>query len=396
MLATLTIVSTVNWADRQVVPILFPAMKAELGLSDTELGVIGGLAFSLIYALASFVFGFLADRGSRRGVIMFGLVAWSAATAAGGLATGFWTLFAARFFTGIGEASLYPCAMSLIADAYVPERRGRALGMIGAATAVGGGLGIGLGGRLVELLGWRDVFLAYGAAGLVVLPLVLLMREPVRPPTTETAHEPPLTIVRDALGDVRLLAVWAAGTLMIAAGLGWVAWAPTYFVRKLGFDLGVVGLVFGAAQLVGGVAGSVIGGRLGDARRRTRFAGQLEVSALAAVVTFPIMALVLFDLPHAVLISAAVFGPAAIFAYFPNLQTMVAELVPARRRGLTFAVHALFLGGIGSAAGPFLVGFASDATGSLRAALAVPLAGVALAALGAWLAAGVIRARTPA
>src|SRR5690606_23887846 len=121
-------------ADRQVVPILFPAIKGELGLSDTELGIVGGLAFSLIYAISSFVFGYLADRTSRRAVIAFGLVAWSLATAAGGLATGFWTLFAARFFTGIGEASLYPCAMSLIADTIPPDRRGRAIGIVGASA----------------------------------------------------------------------------------------------------------------------------------------------------------------------------------------------------------------------------------------------------------------------
>lgn len=396
LLVTLTLVSTINWADRQVVPILFPGIKADLNLSDTELGVIGGLAFSIIYAVSSFVFGFLADRGSRRNVILFGLVAWSLATAAGGFATGFWSLFAARFFTGIGEASLYPCAMSLVADAFTPERRGRAIGLVGASTAIGGGLGIGLGGRLAEAIGWREVFFVYGAAGALVLPLLLLMKEPSRPPMAEDEeHEPPLRIVQEALADVRLLAIWGTGALMIAAALGWVSWAPTYFVREKGFDMGEAGMLFGAAQLIGGVVGSLVGGRLGDAFRARRFAGQLEVSALAALVSVPLVALALFDISHALLVLAAVVSPLTIFAYFPNLQTMVAEIVPARRLGLTFAVHVLFLGGIGAAVGPFLVGWTSDAVGSLRLALFVPVVGVFLSAIGAWVAARVVRARTP-
>src|SRR6185503_10042340 len=111
MLTVITAVNAVNWADRQVVPILFPAIRGEIALSDTQLGIIGGLAFSLVYAVSSFAFGYAADRTIRRNVVVFGLVVWSIATAASGLATGFRSLFAARFFTGAGEASLYPATM---------------------------------------------------------------------------------------------------------------------------------------------------------------------------------------------------------------------------------------------------------------------------------------------
>src|SRR5512139_900367 len=148
LLFVLTLVGAVNWADRQVVPILFPAIRNDLGLTDSELGVIGGLAFSLIYAVAAFGFGWAADRGRRSRLIALGLAVWSVATAASGLATNFWSLFFARFFTGIGEASLYPCALSLIAERFPAQRRGSALGIFGAAAAIGGGLGVGIGGRL--------------------------------------------------------------------------------------------------------------------------------------------------------------------------------------------------------------------------------------------------------
>jgi len=134
MLAVITAVNAVNWADRQVVPILFPGIRSELALSDTQLGIIGGFAFSLVYAGASFLFGYAADRTIRRNVVAVGLVVWSIATAASGLATGFGSLFAARFFTGAGEASLYPATMSLIAERFPVTRRGRAMGIFGAAA----------------------------------------------------------------------------------------------------------------------------------------------------------------------------------------------------------------------------------------------------------------------
>ncbi|MFN2377352.1 MAG: MFS transporter [Candidatus Binatia bacterium] len=396
LLITLTLVNAINWADRQVVPILVPSIKAELGLSDTELGVISGLAFSLIYAVAAFVFGYLADRNSRKIVILFGLVSWSLATAVSGLATSFWSLFAARFVTGIGEASLYPCAMSLLADAFPAERRGRAIGLIGASTALGGGLGIGLGGWLVSVIGWRQVFFLYGACGFLFIPLLLVMIEPKRSEADlAQLHDPPLSIVTDALKDVRLLAVWTTGLIMMAGGLGWAAWAPAYFERELGFEVERIGALFGVAQLFGGVAGSLIGGRLGDAARKRRFAGQLQVSSVFALVVAPAVLLTLLDLPHALLIAAAVIGPFAIFAALPNLQSIVAEIVPQRRLGLTFAVHMLFLAGAGAALGPFLIGAVSDATGSLRTAMLVPVVLMLVSAVGAWLAGRIVRARTP-
>lgn len=386
LLAAVTVTSTINWADRQFVPILFPAMKADLGLSDTELGLIGGPAFSLIYALAAFVFGYLADRVSRRAVLAWGLVIASVATAAGGLAAGFGSLFAARFLAGIGEASLYPCVMSLIADTFAPETRGRAIGIYGASIAVGSGLGVGLGGRLVELVGWRDVYYIYGAAGVIALPFLLAMREPPR--TAEalaTDHDPPARVIREAFADTRLLAIWIPGMAMIAAAFGFTSWAPTYFAEELGFSMTETGAIFGGGQLVGGVVGSLIGGRLGDAGRLRRRAGQLDICVASALVTLPLFVLLTLGLPAWFDVALALVAPVAAFAYFPSLQTMVAELVPAKRLGLTFAVHALFLGGLGTALGPLLVGAVSDATGSLRIALLVPAALILYAALGiAW------------
>lgn len=396
MLTVLVAANMLNWADRQVLSILVKPIGRDLALSDTELGVIGGVAFSLIYAVASFVFGYLADRTSRRAIIGFGLLAWSLATAACGLATGFWSLFAARFFTAIGEASFYPCAMSLVADGFAADRRGRPVGLLGAAVAVGGGIGIVLGGHLDGTIGWRSVFFLYGAVGVILVPFVLLLIEPERPRDDGEEGVPTSQALREIFGDARLMWVWVSGAMLLAAATGWSYWAPAYFQRELGFDAGKAGWVVGAAQVVGGVVGSLLGGWFGDMRRSRRFGGQLDVSAAAALLAAPLLCLVLLDdLPLGVVIAGNVIGSLAIFAYLPSLQTAVAELVSPKRLGLTFAVHVLFLSGIGAAVGPFVVGWASDASGSLRTALSLPVVAILLAAGGAVVAGRVMRARTP-
>ena len=390
LLLVLTAVGTVNWADRQVVPILFPGIRKDLGLTDTELGIIGGLAFSLIYALSSFAFGYAADRHVRKYVMAFGLVLWSMATAASGLADGFWSLFWARFFTGIGEASLYPCALSLLAERFPPTRRGRALGIFAAAAAIGGGLGIGLGGRLAETLGWQKVFFIYGGVGLVCLPALLALHEPRR--TQSLAHrESTAQALKAVVRDKRLLWLWAAGTLAMASGHGFGAWVPSYFVRNLGLDVTQAGALFGASALIGGILGGILGGTLADRRRRARVGGEFDVSAVAAVSA---AVLVLLTLQAGVGTVAALGGLLAtlmIYGIFPGLLSAMLSLAPPHRHGATGAVNTLCLGGIGAASGPFVVGATSDALGSLHTALYLPIIGLFAASLLAVRAGRVVR-----
>jgi len=379
MLVVLTTVNAVNWADRQVVPILFPAIRGELGLTDTQLGVVGGLAFSAVYAVSAFVFGRAADRSIRRNLVIVGLIVWSAATAAGGLAGGFGSLFAARFFTGVGEASLYPCAISLIAERFPARARGRAMGIFGAAAAVGSGVGIGLGGHLAATIGWRSVFFSYGAAGIVLLPALFLLREPRRPPSPE--HEAPVAgVIAGFLRDKRLLAVYTSGCIMIASGIGYGAWVPSYFVRERGLSVAQAGYLFGAASLIGGILGSVLGGVFADRRRRVRNAGEMDVSAFTALAAAPLVWLTLAVDSWPVFVATGILAPVAIFAFFPSLQTILADLVSPRNLGLAFAVQILFLGGVGTAAGPAILGFVSDRAGSLVVAMYVPVLGFLIAA----------------
>ena len=395
LLFTLTLFGTVNWADRQVVSILVPGIQRDLGLNDTYASIIGGPAFTFIYAISSFYFGYAADRHVRKYVMAGALVVWSLATMASGLATSFWPMFCARFFTGIGEACLYPCALSLIAERFPAESRGRALGIFGAAAAMGGGLGIGFGGKLSQSVGWQNVFLIYGAIGFLVLPLVLSLREPRRSGTAAHA-ESTGTAVAAALKDKRLLWLWACGTLAIACGHGFGFWAPTYFIRELGLSATSTGALFGLAALVGGIFGGIVGGSLADKQRKKRVGGEFDIAAGAALLGAVFVFATLEAGPGGGSALAGLIATFAIYALFPPLLSAMLSMVPPHRHGATGAINTLFLGGIGAGMGPFVVGRASDAIGSIHMALYIPMAGLAVAGFIAMHAGNVARANIPA
>jgi predicted MFS family arabinose efflux permease len=390
----LALVNIVNWADRQVVPVLFSPISRELNLTDTELGVIGGMAFSLVYAMSAFMFGHFADRWIRRSLIAIGLVVWSLATMASGLADSFWTLFAARFFTGIGEASLYPCAMSLIAERYPAATRGRALGVFGAATAIGGGLGLGLGGYLAELVGWRQVFFIYGGVGFLLLPAVLAVSE--APRAQPEAKDSSLNVLKEVLGDGGLQRMWAAGAIMIAGLIGYAAWMPSFVERVHGFSESDAGMIAGAGILFGGVFGSMLGGWIADIRGRIRSAGELDVAMASAALTAPLIVIGLFATWMPLVVTAALIVPVTAFAFFPSLQMTMMRVVPPNRFGMAYACQVLFFGGIGAAAGPFMIGAASDAFGDLRQAMLLSAITSAVAFFLIWWTASFLRSRMTA
>jgi MFS family permease len=194
ILAVLFVVSILNFVDRQILAILAGKVKADLLISDAQLGFLYGTVFGIFYAVFGVPLGVYADRGSRRKLIACGLALWSVMTAASGLATGFTTLALARMGVGVGEASASPAAYSLIADLFPKERRGTALGIyslgifvgIGASSYIGGAVADGwsaafpAGSAPFGLAGWQVAFLVAGLPGLLVVPLVLSFREPRR------------------------------------------------------------------------------------------------------------------------------------------------------------------------------------------------------------------------
>ena len=177
----LVVVYTFNFIDRQIIGILAVPIKADLNLTDTELGLMGGLAFALFYTGLGIPVAMLADRFSRTWIMTIALTLWSAMTAVFGLATNFWQLFAARLGVGIGEAGGVAPAYSLIADYFPPSQRTRALSIYSFGVPIGSAVGIVFGGIIASMIDWRWAFFIVGIAGILVAPVFrLTIKEPPR------------------------------------------------------------------------------------------------------------------------------------------------------------------------------------------------------------------------
>ena len=192
VLFILVVVYTFNFIDRQITGILAVPIKEDLGLSDTELGLMGGLAFALFYTGLGIPVAMLADRVSRTWIMTVALTIWSGMTALCGLANNFWQLFMARLGVGVGEAGGVAPAYSLISDFFPPNQRARALSIYSFGIPIGSTLGIVFGGYIATKIDWRYAFFIVGLAGIALAPIFRMMRSrqtPVRPSTMS----PPIT-----------------------------------------------------------------------------------------------------------------------------------------------------------------------------------------------------------
>lgn len=214
----MTLINLLNYADRNVVFALFEPIKRDLQLTDQQLGWVGS-AYIIVLSLAALPLGVIGDLRSRRGVITFGVALWSASTALSGLARNFWHLFVCRALVGVGEAGYGPTSQAIVAEYFKGSRRALAMGVYSAGMAIGGILGIWVGGELYQSLGsWRLTFVAVGAPGLLLAVLASRLREPDRRPPTPIKHWIARTARWSRAG--LLQAVRIATPLALMAGLG--------------------------------------------------------------------------------------------------------------------------------------------------------------------------------
>jgi len=288
----LVVVYTFNFIDRQIVGILAVPIKADLGLSDSQLGLMGGLAFALFYTGLGIPIAMLADRVSRTWIMTIALTVWSAMTAVCGLANNFWQLFAARLGVGIGEAGGVAPAYSLIADYFPPNQRARALSVYSFGIPIGSALGIVFGGVIASMIDWRAAFFAVGLAGIVLAPIFrLVVKEPPRggfDKKTEKKPPPGIKLIISTLvtkPSFWLTALGAACSSMMGYGLFF--WLPSFFVRTYGLTLLDASLFFGAILLVGGMVGIWAGGWLGDRFGHDKRSRYLTIPACAFLITIP-------------------------------------------------------------------------------------------------------------
>ena len=368
-LGLLVFLFVINYIDRQVLAVLLVPIQQEFGASDTAMGLLTGLAFALFYTTAGVPIARWADRGTRRDVIVAGVVVWSAMTALCGLARNFAQLAAARVGVGIGEAALNPAAHSLIADYFPADRRATAFAIFNMGGNFGVMLGFIAGGWIGEAFGWRMAFLVVGLPGLAAAVLTrLTLREPLRGLSDGSRDEPGslrfLEVVSYLLARKTFRHVSLASAFYVFAAYGFTIWGATFLIRVHGMSLSETGLFMGLVQGVGGGLGTFLGGYLAD-RFGQRDARVLTwIPAFGGVLAVPFLAIFLFAPSKAWALAG--YGPAMAFSLFfvgPS-NAVIQGLARPRMRAQAAALLLLTMNLIGLGIAPLVVGALNDVLAS--------------------------------
>jgi MFS family permease len=365
MLFILVVVYTFNFIDRQIVGILAVPIKADLGLTDTQLGLMGGLAFALFYTGLGIPVAMLADRFSRTWIMTAALTIWSAMTAASGLATNFGQLFLARLGVGVGEAGGVAPAYSLISDYFPPGQRARALSIYSFGIPIGSAIGIVFGGIIASLINWRYAFFIVGLAGIFIAPIFrLTIKEPPRGQydrqRSDTQAPGLKTILRTLLHKPSfwLLSLGASCSSMM--GYGVFFWLPSFFVRSYHLTLLNASLFYGAVLLIGGVAGIWAGGWLGDRFGHSQHAQYARIPAIAFVAAVPFYVLAILS-PTLTLSFVVLLVPTALgLAWLGPVISAIQHLVPPNMGATASAIFLFINNLIGIGLGTFAIGLLSD------------------------------------
>jgi MFS family permease len=364
----LMVCNTLSFIDRQILGLLVTPIKLELGISDTRIGLLQGLAFGIFYTLLGIPMGRIADRSSRRNLVAAGIFCWSLMTALCAGARSFWTLFAARMGVGVGEATLSPSAFSLLSDYFPKERLGTALSVFSMGVFFGSGLALIVGGLIIGAVGsWRLTFLLVGLPGLLAALLAYTIKEPVRKNVLRTtAGEASKLSLAEVIGQVKVRWHSVAGICLGFAfqalcNYAQQAWLPTYFYRVHGWAPRQAGLTLGIISLITGLLGAYLGGLLCDRWQRRRIAeAPLRVGVLATVcagVFFSLaMAMPALKLQLVLLVPAFFFLAMPIGSVYASLQL----ILPNQVRGQIGALQVFTLNLGGLILGPFLPGFFND------------------------------------
>ena len=363
VLAILLLAYIFNFIDRQIIGVLAVPIKAELGLDDEQLGLMGGIAFALFYSGLAIPIAWLADRKNRVSIIAFSVALWSAFTALCGLAQNFWQLFLARMGVGIGEAGGVAPSYALISDFYPKERRARALAFFSLGIPIGSALGVFFGGWIGQYLDWRWAFIIVGLAGLPAALLVKLgIREPVRGGfDTVDGHAsepaPPFPTVAATLArkpSFWLLSFGAASGSILGYGL--IFWLPSFFTRSFDLELSQVGWFYGSIVLVGGMAGTWLGGWFADRTGPDRPGSYALIPAISFLIAAPIFAI--GTMTHSLVIAWILFaiGQMLALAWLGPVIAAVQHIVPPNMRATASASFLFINNLIGIGFGIWLLG----------------------------------------
>nr|WP_186351428.1 MFS transporter [Pseudomonas chengduensis] len=366
-----------SFVDRQILNLLVEPIRRDLAINDTQMSLLMGLSFALFYTVCGIPLGRVADTRSRRGLIAVGILFWSAATAACGMAKMYWQFLLCRIGVGVGEAALSPAAYSLIADSFPAERRATAISVYSMGVYLGSGLAFLVGGLVIQfasaqgdvtlpVLGevrpWQLIFLILGVAGVFFTLLMLAIKEPVRRGAGAGVAVPLSEVGRYIRANRRTVLLHNFGFAGLAfAGYGSAAWIPTFYIRTYGWDAGQVGIVYGCIVAVFGCLGIVFGGRLADLMaKRGRSDANMRVGLYAALGALPMV--VLFPLMDTAFWASMLLAPAVFCLSMPFgvAPAAIQEIMPNSMRGQASAIYLFVITLIGLGVGPTAVALVTD------------------------------------
>lgn len=363
-LTLLMLAYTLSMCDRMILSILFPDIKAEFGLTDTQLGFLGGISFALFYATMGLPIAKLSDQYSRKRLIIASLISFSIMTALGGMATGFISLLVFRIGVGIGEAGVNPASHSIIADYFPPQRRAFAMAILMLGGSFGMMFGFVGGGFIAEAYNWRIALVSVGVPGLLLaFVMARSLREPGRG-TYEIETPPPPPPIRTTAATMwanpAMRHLIAGGIAVGLMGYGFTQWLPTFFMRTHDLSQSQTGMLMAGLFGISGAIGALAAGKWFDRLSTRGFQHGMRMLAIVPFFTGPffIMGLLADDLTTAILLFI-IPGFAGNYAIGPTIA-MVQTLSPVHMRAVSSAIKMLCLNLIGMGLGPLLVGVLSD------------------------------------
>jgi MFS family permease len=372
MLFALLIVYILNFLDRQIVNILAEPIKGELGLSDTQLGLLAGPAFAVFYAVLGIPIARYADNAktNRVWLISICLAIWSAMTAICGVAQNFVQLALARIGVGVGEAGCTPAAHSLIADSVPPEKRSSAIAFFGLGIPIGGLLGLIIGGVVNDQYGWRIALMLVGTPGILLAFLLpLLIRDPRRCAdsahfnTTDAPVKAKLSIkdaVREVFTSKAYLYVFIAASFTAFLSYGKGLWTISFFIRSHGLSTTEAGLAMAVALGISGIIGTWLGGKMADVFGKRDKRHILTLPAIGMAIAAPILFAGYWAEDWRIAVALLILPTILNSAYYGPAYGCVQGLVRPEARAIAASLVVFGQNLIGLGMGPLLFGMLSD------------------------------------
>lgn len=362
LLGLLLAAYVLNFADRTLISVLQEGIRLEFGLSDRQLGLLGGLSFALFYSILGIPIARLAERRSRTLIIAGAISCWSIMTMMCGAVISFAQLFLCRVGVGVGEAGGTPPSHSLIADRFPPEYRSTAMAIYCLGVPLGSLAGALIGGYLAEQVGWRLTFVLFGLPGLpLALCLAVMFRDAPRQQAESLSDQISLwRVIRHLATTPALLHVTAGLTIASLSGYAIAAFNVSYFIRAFGLGPAPAGAIVALAGAVWAGLGTFLGGWLSDRWSVRNPAWQYRIPAIGLIIAAPLFAVAYSQTRLELAIALLIVPSAAQFLYLGPSYAIAQNLVPGTMRATISALLLFFNSLLGLGLGPLVLGSVSD------------------------------------